>query len=224
VSTIAFKFLTSETQYTVEVPDFVNKLGEYYGVVTSDFAIRSIQFSPDGLYNLELQVGEPFAGATVGGTMPTLYRTVYEPIFPVIVWPLTTGKLWVSVDSALSEEVALLAGAMAVSEDTAGAPHVEFLAGLAGGNIKDPVQREAFILADVYGDSIGVEFVDAGPFAADMKVTTGGVYAVTLATPFGIAVRCSGDVGVAATVDEAVASIASSVAVVSPARTVFARR
>jgi len=208
---LTFKFLTSETRYSVDVPSSINSVGEWYGVVTSEFAVRAIVGSTSPLDSLGLQEVEPLNDVVVG-VPPVLFATTSPPILPVVVWRLSTGEVWVTVDSGSKDEVSLLAGGIVVSEESGGLPHVDLLSPLAAGNMKDPVQREAYLLPDVTGSGIGAQFTNAGPFGADLKTNTGGVYSSTVSTSTGVAVMCTGDPDSAADIDATASLIASSIA------------
>jgi hypothetical protein len=200
---IGFGFLTSAARYTAVIPPGLPLDFSDYGVVTSPAANQSIQYEPSASFDLDLKEIRKMP-AVEGSAGARLFETKTRPVMPVLVWTLHSGKMWVVVRD--TSEIDLIAAKMIVSEDDAGIPHVELVEPLTGGDPADPSQREEHML---YRASC--EFINAGEFAADAVYDAGGVHMVTVATPFGIAVRCSSDTGESDAVRERAEAIAASI-------------
>jgi hypothetical protein len=200
---IGFGFLTADARYTAVIPPGLPLDFSDYGVVRTPAAGQSIQYESSASFDLDLKEIRKMP-AVEGSAAATLFETTPRPVMPVLVWTLPSGTMWVVVRDA--SEIDLIAAKMIVSEDEAGIPHVELVEPLTGGDPGDPSQREEHML---YRASC--EFIDAGEFAADAVYDQGGVYMVTVATPFGIIVRCSSDTGETDAVRERAERIAASI-------------
>lgn len=191
---ITWKFLGYHERFSVELPGNAPAAPELATVVRYGSRARAVMFRSDERTHFQdgrtRERDVPETGAAV-------YRIGEEPYYPLLQWNVGGGKAWMFVEEDTNLLIDQLAKLVVVREDATGLPTVDAQRPLAGGDVRDPAERDVVIF-DASGTDEGwrrILFERSGPFAAQDVVTIDEYndYAtVRLGTEFPLNVQCGG--------------------------------